>query len=120
MVFICKLTAVPRARLRAPRTRLPVGLLACLILVLGRSAHAQEAVQSQTDAGASDAATATPAAPLLTPPQLLEEVAPVYPEEGLAQRLEVTIGLKASIDAQGQVTQVEVTESGGAVFDEAA
>jgi TonB family protein len=60
------------------------------------------------------------APPALLPPQLLESVEAAYPEPAKAARLEGTVVLRLSIDAEGRVTQAEVTQSAGNGFDEAA
>lgn len=56
----------------------------------------------------------------LSPPELIERAEAVYPEEARQQRLEGTVGLRLTIDLSGQVTQVEVSDSAGHGFDEAA
>jgi TonB family protein len=61
-----------------------------------------------------------PDAPSATPPRLLEEVPPEYPEQARAERLEAAVVLRLSIDEQGTVTGVELVEPAGHGFDEAA
>jgi TonB family protein len=59
-------------------------------------------------------------APTLTPPELLQDAEADYPEEARAARLEATVVLKLTIDAQGVVSDAEVIEPAGHGFDEAA
>lgn len=61
-----------------------------------------------------------PAAAELRPPQLLESVEAEYPEPARAARLEGSVILRLSIDAEGRVTEAEVTRPAGNGFDEAA
>jgi vitamin B12 transporter len=53
-------------------------------------------------------------------PALLEFVEAWYPPEALARRLEARVVLALVIDAQGAVTEANVTEPAGYGFDEAA
>lgn len=62
-----------------------------------------------------------PAAPTLTrAPQLLQAVAPVYPEQAARMQLEAQVDVRIHIDAAGEVTRVEVPTPVGHGFDEAA
>jgi TonB family protein len=61
------------------------------------------------------------AAPQLTrAPEVLEEAAPVYPEQARKERREGSVALAVTLDAEGNVQRVDVVESGGAEFDWAA
>jgi vitamin B12 transporter len=80
------------------------------------SAPTQEAPEDSS----ADAAAGAQAAPALSPPELLEQVEPEYPAEELAQPREVSVALRLSIDAQGNVVDAEVLESAGPAFDAAA
>lgn len=61
---------------------------------------------------------AQPAA--VTPPQILEHVDPVYPPSKLEASIDTTVTLFVTVEKDGSVSDVEVAESGGAEFDEAA
>src|SRR5690606_32339234 len=82
----------------------------------------REPTQPAPDGSPTDAEAAAPAqaAPALSPPELLEQVEPEYPQEELAEAREVSVVLRLSIDAQGNVVDAEVLESAGPAFDEAA
>lgn len=73
-------------------------------------------------AGTSTQTAAPTPAPLMIvePPKLLTKVEPVYPPEAWAAGREAAVALALDLDATGAVTGVEVLESGGADFDEAA
>jgi TonB family protein len=59
--------------------------------------------------------------PPVTPPKALELVEPVYPSEAVvADKREVTVVLRLTIDAEGRVTAADVVEGVGSGFDEAA
>jgi TonB family protein len=53
-------------------------------------------------------------------PEPLQAIEPEYPPGAAAARLEVTVVLRVSIDAQGNITEAEVIEGAGHGFDEAA
>jgi vitamin B12 transporter len=53
-------------------------------------------------------------------PEPLAAIQPEYPSEAAAARLEATVVLRVSIDAEGNVTEAEVIEPAGHGFDEAA
>jgi vitamin B12 transporter len=53
-------------------------------------------------------------------PEPIEPIQPEYPLEAAAARLEATVVLRVSIDAEGNVTEAEVIEPAGHGFDEAA
>jgi TonB family protein len=53
-------------------------------------------------------------------PEPLGAMRPEYPPEAAAARLEATVVLRVSIDAEGNVTEAEVIEPVGHGFDEAA
>ncbi|WNG34003.1 TonB family protein [Archangium violaceum] len=82
-------------------------LVLIAVLGLGFGAHAQQA------AGAAPATG-------LEPPALMESVEPEYPEEARAQRLEGEVVLRLSIDAEGRVTDAEVTGPLGNALDGSA
>jgi TonB family protein len=63
----------------------------------------------------ADAASQRP-----TPPRLLERVEPIYPESQRATGQSAHVALALTLDDTGNVTEVNVTESGGADFDAAA
>lgn len=50
-----------------------------------------------------------------TPPELVREVEPVYPEEALKQRLKGTVIIQALISRTGNVLEADVAESSGHV-----
>ncbi|MCY1023002.1 TonB-dependent siderophore myxochelin receptor MxcH [Pyxidicoccus sp. MSG2] len=66
-----------------------------------------------------DEVPATPA-PALEAPQLLEFVEAPYPAKAEQERVEATVLLRLTLDAQGTVTEAEVLEPAGHGFDEAA
>lgn len=78
---------------------------------------AMYAAAQDQDAGAPPSA---PLASAAQPPELLETVEAVYPEQAKAERLEATVLLRLSIDVDGRVTEAEVTQPTGQGFDEAA
>jgi TonB family protein len=53
-------------------------------------------------------------------PEPLHAIEPEYPAEAAAARLEATVVLRVSIDAEGNVTEADVIEPVGHGFDEAA
>jgi TonB family protein len=75
---------------------------------------------AQDGATLPESAPAAPAALDLQPPQLLESVEAAYPEQAKAARLEGTVVLRLGIDAEGRVTEADVTQPAGNGFDEAA
>ncbi|HTU61206.1 MAG TPA: TonB family protein, partial [Polyangiales bacterium] len=54
-----------------------------------------------------------------SPPALLSQTEPVYPEEALTQKLEGSVLLALTIDTAGAVSDVQVLEPAGHGFDEA-
>lgn len=59
--------------------------------------------------------------PVLTkPPQLLQSAEPVYPEEAKAEKLTGDVVMQVDIGADGKVGDVQVLQSAGHGFDEAA
>ncbi len=68
----------------------------------------------------ADIASAQEDAQELSPPSLVTFVPAEYPAGALAQGLEADVVLEIQIDAEGYVTGVEVVESAGQDFDEAA
>jgi len=62
---------------------------------------------------------ASSAAPV-TPPSVVHHVDPIYPPSALKERLHTTVMLTVTVDADGHVSQVTVSESGGNDLDEAA
>jgi len=102
-----------------PLLRITIALVlgaAALLATAGR-ARAQDAgpPAEATDGGAPPAPE-----PELHPPELIEFVDADYPPEALAERLEGRVVLRLTIDADGRVTEAEVTEPVGHGFDEAA
>jgi TonB family protein len=69
-----------------------------------------------------DAGTPPPAAQgvLTKPPAIVRQVEAVYPPEALQQQLSGTVQLQVDISETGAVTDVQVLESAGHGFDEAA
>jgi TonB family protein len=59
-------------------------------------------------------------APAVTPPAVLTHVDAVYPESALAARQHGDVVLALTVDVDGHVSKVDVMQSGGAAFDEAA
>jgi iron complex outermembrane receptor protein len=61
-----------------------------------------------------------PAAPVVTPPEVVERVEAVYPPAELAARRAGQVVLVVTVAADGSVSDVQVAESGGAELDAAA
>ncbi len=73
------------------------------------------------DAGGADPPSDNEASPAdAHMPEPLEAIEPEYPPEAAAARLEASVVLRISIDAEGRVTEAEVIEPAGHGFDEAA
>ena len=89
-------------------------------LVLALAAAGPGDGPSRARVGAEAPAQTSTAAPTLIPPKLSAFVQAVYPPDALAERRESSVGLWIDVDETGAVTAVEVAESGGADFDEAA
>ncbi|HET9929842.1 MAG TPA: TonB family protein, partial [Polyangiaceae bacterium] len=60
------------------------------------------------------------AAPTVTPPKLVQSREPTYPESKKDSGESASVGLILTIDADGHVSNAEVSRSAGADFDEAA
>ncbi|MEO8180920.1 MAG: TonB-dependent receptor [Deltaproteobacteria bacterium] len=71
-------------------------------------------------AASSAASSAPPPAVDVTPPEVLRQVAPEYPEAARRAGLEARVTLRLDIDRDGKVTHAEVVEPQGHGFDEAA
>ena len=56
----------------------------------------------------------------LRAPELLDRAQAEYPEQARSAGLEASVGLRLTIDAEGNVTDATVTEAAGHGFDEAA
>ncbi len=61
-----------------------------------------------------------PNAPALTPPRVLHSVAPIYPVSHLSHGEHPTVVLKATILADGAITEMQIEHSAGKDFDDAA
>lgn len=70
-------------------------------------------------ARAQPAGAAAPAEPV-TPPTVVTHVDAVYPPSALDERRHGDVVLALTVDADGHVSKVDVIESGGSDFDEAA
>ncbi len=91
-------------------------LASVLCLLVATGAVAQQAPDAGTpspDAGASTGV-------LTKAPVLKRQVEAQYPAEALAQQLEGTVVMLIDISEAGAVTEVQVTQSAGHGFDEAA
>ena len=71
-------------------------------------------------AGAQPASSFASAPEPIAPPVMVHFESASYPVEAQQAGLQATVLLKLDIDAEGQVTQVQVVESAGHGFDEAA
>ncbi len=95
--------------------------LACATLLLPSSLafaqNAEPATPAEPDAAPENP---SPEASRPTPPRLLENVEPVYPESQRASGQSAHVGLTLKLDDAGNVTDASVTESGGPDFDAAA
>ncbi len=85
----------------------------CLLVATGAVAQAPDAGTPPPDAG-------TPTGVLTKAPVLKRQVEAQYPPEALAQQLEGTVVMLIDISEAGTVTDVQVTQSAGPGFDEAA
>src|SRR5687768_10059399 len=104
-----------RAQRRVASARIAIGAACCAVCVCTQS-FAQEppvppappptTVPSQTVA--------------IKPPEVIKRVDALYPPEAFAARKEANVILHVTVDAAGAVAEVEVLESGGADFDQAA
>jgi TonB family protein len=77
---------------------------------------AQPPAHAPDDAGAPSDSTP----PRVHPPEAIDAVPAEYPAEAMQARLEGTVVLRLSIDAEGTVTEAEVIEPAGHGFDDAA
>ncbi|HRI70354.1 MAG TPA: energy transducer TonB, partial [Polyangium sp.] len=78
------------------------------------------AQDSQPPAPSAPAPAPGPADSVITPPKLVERAEATYPPAALAIRVEGAVGLRLTISKLGEVTKVEVIDSAGNGFDEAA
>jgi TonB family protein len=86
----------------------------CLLVVTGALA------QQAPDAGTPAPDGGAPTGVLTKAPVLERQVEAQYPPEALAQQLEGTVIMLIDISETGAVTEVQVTQSAGPGFDEAA
>jgi TonB family protein len=99
--------------------RAPALVAAWLLLAAPAPLLAQDFAQPNADR--PDQAPAPAPAPKLTkPPAIVKPVEPKYPPEALEQRLSAEVTMQIDIDADGHVTNVQVTKPAGHGFDEAA
>jgi iron complex outermembrane receptor protein len=105
----CFLDRTPsrRRQLRSAASALGIGALICA--VAPNEARAQPS-GSPAPAPAED----------VTPPTVKTHVDAVYPTSSLAEREHGDVVLALTVDVDGHVSKVDVLESGGAGFDEAA
>jgi TonB family protein len=98
------------------------GMTATLAMAWPARALAQGFDQPNADQPNQPGATpAPPPAPKLTkPPAIVKSVDPVYPPEALAEKLAADVSMLIDIDADGHVSNVQVTKPAGHGFDEAA
>ncbi len=75
---------------------------------------------SAVTAKAQSASDTNPSSNPISPPKLLHFEPAEYPEAAKFSGLEANVLLKLDIDAEGQVTQVQVVQAAGHGFDEAA
>lgn len=61
-----------------------------------------------------------PTAPAMVPPRVVHSVQPIYPLEHLSHGEHPTVVLKATILADGEVTDITIEHTAGADFDQAA
>ncbi|HYI00725.1 TonB-dependent receptor domain-containing protein, partial [Hyalangium sp.] len=78
------------------------------------------ALAQAPDAGTPSPDAGTPTGVLTKAPVLKRQVEAQYPPEALAQQLEGTVIMLIDISETGAVTEVQVTQSAGQGFDEAA
>ena len=92
--------------------------LALWLLSTPRAWGASSADGGESDGSPSDAGALEPDA--VTPPRLVEEAQPVYPEDAGAAGIEGTVVLAITIDDAGVVTDAVVEQALGHGLDEAA
>jgi iron complex outermembrane recepter protein len=83
-----------------------------------RSASALAAIVSLC-AGVSESSAQTPES-TVTPPEVVQRVDAVYPPQALAARQEGLVTLLVTVQEDGSVGDVQVAESAGELFDQAA
>lgn len=87
-----------------------------LLLCGAAFAFAEDAAASDETPARSDA----PSDAAVHPPELVAFAEAVYPEQARATGREARVLLRLTIDAEGRVTEAEVTDPAGHGFDEAA
>jgi len=75
----------------------------CALLAVGPSAHAQD-----------------PAAPTVAPPQVAEQAQAAYPQEAVASGARGDVSVKVGLDAEGNVTGVQIARGVAPALDRAA
>jgi len=93
---------------------IPFGGLLALEMVLS-----VEGIRAQSSGASDKASSALPNA-ILTPPEVLVQLDPVYPEQALAEKRTGEVVLQLDIDESGNVTAANVVEGAGFGMDEAA
>lgn len=78
------------------------------------------AVSTLLAGGVARAQDPVPPAEAVTAPVLVSSVEATYPADALAQRLETTVVLRLTVDADGHVSAAEPVQPAGHGFDEAA
>lgn len=84
-----------------------------LLTVLACGAAGSISLVARAEGGASPAAG-------VTPPSVIHHVDPIYPPSALKERKHADVILTVTVDADGHVSQVAVSQSGGDDLDEAA
>lgn len=102
-----------------------LALLTPLALQPSSTVSAQASESDQPELPAQDTSVSESQRPdsqvqEVTPPTVLTQVEATYPEEALAEAHEAWVVLFVTVGVSGAVTAVEVAESGGHAFDEAA
>jgi TonB family protein len=107
-------------------TLAPAALVPALVMVLATlvwpapRAVAQGFAQPHGDEPGVNPSEPPPAPKLTKPPALIKNVDPVYPPDAAAQGLTAEVTLLIDIDADGHVSNVQVSKPAGHGFDEAA
>ncbi|MBW2462263.1 MAG: TonB-dependent receptor, partial [Deltaproteobacteria bacterium] len=94
--------------------------LALLALLASLCIASPGAAQEEGAEGQGEADEDGEAAPVVTPPRLIEFIEADYPAEAEAEELTATVELAITIAVDGTVTDVAVTRGAGHGFDEAA
>ena len=92
-------------------------MLTTMVLGVGAQANAQDLGQGVAPPAPP---APTPSTKLTKAPAVRRSIDPVYPADALAGKRAADVTMLVDLDASGRVTKVEISQSGGADFDDAA